>query len=227
VNTTNRFPDPRHASPEGIVAIGGDLRPATLLSAYRQGIFPWPIEDYPLPWFCPPQRAILEFDRLHIPRSLAKERRKTLWRLSIDEDFAGVINRCANTPREGEPGTWITREMIAAYERLHQLGFAHSVEVWEGALLIGGLYGVDADGSFAGESMFHIKPNASKLALLHLVEHLAARGARWIDIQTLTPHLETLGAREISRDEFLDLLLTTRRTGLRLFNGAAARHVKS
>lgn len=231
MNTTNAFPDPRRASSEGIVAFGADLRPATLLSAYRQGIFPWPIEGYPLPWFCPGKRAILEFERLHVPRSLARERRKTQWRLSIDEDFAGVIGSCASVAREGEPGTWITDEMIAAYLRLHRLGFAHSVEVWEDAQLVGGLYGVDADGSFAGESMFHRLPNASKFALLHLVEDLAARGATWIDIQTLTPHMETFGAREISRDEFLDLLLATRRTGLRLFDRvsreAAARHVES
>lgn len=228
--TTNLFPDPRCASPEGIVAFGADLRPATLLGAYRQGIFPWPIEGYPLPWFCPGKRAILEFERMHIPRSLARERRKSQWRLSIDEDFAGVIELCANVAREGEAGTWITDGMIAAYLRLHRLGFAHSVEVWDGVRLIGGLYGVDADGSFAGESMFHRAPNASKFALLHLVEHLAARGATWIDIQTLTPHMETFGAREISRDEFLDLLLATRRIGLRLFDGvsreASARHVE-
>ncbi len=216
-----RFPDPRRSTPEGIVAIGDDLRPQTLMAAYRQGIFPWPIEGYPLPWFCPPERAILEFNALHIPRSLAKFRRNSTWRFSINSDFSAVIKACATVARNGESGTWITQEMIRAYTRLHATGFAHSVEVWDGERLVGGLYGVDADGSFGGESMFHHTPNASKLALLHLVEHLRSRGATWIDIQTLTPHTAALGARNITRDEFLALLLTTRRRRLRLFEQSA------
>lgn len=217
VFSTVRFPDPRRSTPAGIVLIGGDLRPQTLLAAYRRGIFPWPIEGYPLTWFCPPQRAILEFNRLHIPRSLAKFRRNCPWHFSIDERFDAVIERCAKVKRRGEAGTWITPQMIRAYIRLHKLGFAHSVEVWDGAQLVGGLYGVETDGAFGGESMFHLEPNASKLALLHLVEYLQARGAAWIDIQTLTPHLQALGAREITRDDFLTLLSTTRRRRLHLF----------
>ncbi len=216
-----RFPDPRRSTPEGIIAIGGDLRAETLLTAYRQGIFPWPIEGYPLTWFCPPRRAILAFDDLHIPRSLARARRQSSYRLTIDMDFDAVINACASIARNNEIGTWITEEMIRAYRRLHAAGYAHSVEVWDGARLVGGLYGVDADGSFAGESMFHRAPNASKLALLHLVERLAARGATWFDIQTLTPHLQALGAHEITRDEFLALLAETRRRKLRLFEPTA------
>ena len=212
-----RFPDPRQATYEGIVAFGDDLRPQTLLAAYRQGIFPWPIEGYPLPWFCPPRRGVLEFDRLHIPRSLARVRRTTTWRFSIDEAFRSVINSCASVARRGEDGTWITPSMVRAFVRLHELGHAHSVEVWDGAQLVGGLYGVDADGSFAGESMFRTEPNASKLALLHLIEHLRTRGSTWIDIQTLTPHIQALGAHEITRDEFLHKLAETRRRGLCLF----------
>lgn len=213
-----RFPDPRRSTPEGLVAVGGDLRPETLVAAYGQGIFPWPTEGYPLVWFCPPRRAILEFDRLHIPRSLARARRANRWRYSFDAAFDRVIERCAVAPRAGEAGTWITSEMIRAYQRLHRAGFAHSVEVWDGARLVGGLYGVEVAGAFAGESMFHLEANASKLALLHLVDHLRTRGAEWIDIQMLTPHMEVLGAREITRDDFLMRLIATHRRGLRLFD---------
>lgn len=213
-----RFPDPRRSTPEGLVAVGGDLRAETLVAAYRQGIFPWPTEGYPLVWFCPPRRAILEFDRLHIARSLARVRRRTAWRFGFDGAFDEVIERCAIVPRAGEAGTWITAEMIRAYKRLHREGFAHSVEVWDGARLVGGLYGVDVGGAFAGESMFHLEANASKLALLHLVDSLRARGAEWIDIQMLTPHMEALGAHEITRDDFLTRLAATHRRGLRLFD---------
>lgn len=212
-----RFPDPRTAAIDGIVAIGGDLHSETLLLAYRQGIFPWPMHGLPLTWMCPEERAVLEFQRLHIPRSLAQTRRKAPFRCTIDRAFPEVIAACARARRPDQPGTWITASMIRAYNRLHELGYAHSVEAWEGEELVGGLYGVDADGVFAGESMFHLRPNASKLALLHLVDHLRERGADWIDIQVMTPHFELLGARDIPRDEFLDRLAATRALGLRLF----------
>lgn len=212
-----RFPDPRRSSPEGIVAFGDDLRPETLMTAYRQGIFPWTIEGYPLPWFCPPRRGILDFRRLHVPRSLARVRRNTTLRLTIDRAFDKVIEACSQIERNGQPGTWITSQMIDAYGELHRLGHAHSVEAWDGEKLVGGLYGVDSGGAFAGESMFHFIPNASKLALLHLTDHLSPRGATWIDIQTLTPHMVHLGAHEITRDEFLARLARDQRAGLRLF----------
>lgn len=215
-----RFPDPRRSTPEGLVAVGGDLRTEVLVAAYRQGIFPWPTKGYPLVWFCPPRRAILEFDRLHIPRSLARARARTTWRFSFDAAFDEVIERCAVVPRAGESGTWITGEMIRAYKLLHRQGFAHSVEVWDGARLVGGLYGVAVGGAFAGESMFHLEANASKLGLLHLIDSLRARGAEWIDIQMLTPHMEALGAREITRDDFLARLDATHRRGLRLFDAS-------
>ena len=219
-----RFPDPRRSTPEGLVAVGGDLRVETLAAAYRQGIFPWPMEGYPLVWFCPPRRAILEFERLHIPRSLSRARHRSAWRFSFDAAFDEVIDACAVVPRADETGTWITAEMIRAYKQMHRVGFAHSVEVWDGARLVGGLYGVNCDGAFAGESMFHLEANASKLALLHLVDHLSARGAEWIDIQMLTPHMEALGAREITRDEFLARLASTRQRGLRLFGAPHTLH---
>ena len=213
-----RFPDPRNASPEGLVAFGGNLHTSTLLAAYRQGIFPWPIEHYPLTWFSPPERAILEFKELHVSRSLARERRRTPLRLTIDEDFRSVIASCAAAPRPGEDGTWITDEMIKAYCELHRHGHAHSAEAWDvDGRLVGGIYGVEVDGAFAGESMFYTQPNASKLALLHLIEHLQARGLDWIDIQVMTPHMQRLGAKLITRDAFLEKLAATRRRGLKLF----------
>ncbi len=214
---------------DGIVGFGGNLEPDTLIEAYASGVFPWPIEGLPLPWFCPDPRAILEFSDLHIPRSLARERRRTKLRFTIDRAFPQVIRHCAKVPRPGQPGTWITPAMVKAYIRLHELRHAHSVEAWSdgknGERLVGGIYGVDAGGTFAGESMFHLEPHASKLALLHLIDHLKARGAGWIDIQMLTPHLEALGAKEISRAEFLRKLSRAQREaktrGLVLFDPKA------
>ena len=212
-----RFPDPRDAGDDGLLAVGGDLRPETLLAAYRSGIFPWPIEGWPLTWFSPKERAVLLFDELHVPRRLARERRSTPFRFTIDQNFRGVIEACARARRPEGPGTWITAGMIRGYCELHRRGHAHSVEAWEWDELVGGLYGVDADGVFSGESMFYRRANASKLALLFLVEHLRARGLGWLDAQVMTPHVEALGARLVPREEFLALLARERRRGLRLF----------
>jgi leucyl/phenylalanyl-tRNA--protein transferase len=212
-----QFPDPRTASPEGIVAIGGDLHPDSVLAAYRQGIFPWPVEKLPLLWFCPAERGVLELAALHVPRSLRRARRLAPYRFTIDRDFAGVIRACAETPRPGQRGTWITPAVIAAYCRLHAMGIAHSVEAWVDGALVGGVYGVEVDGAFAAESMFYRQSNASKLALLHLIDHLRSRGLDWIDVQTLTPHMGRLGATLVPRDEFLARLQSTRGRGLVLF----------
>ena len=207
------FIDPEE-SIDGIVALGGPLTTTNLLRAYCRGIFPWPIENL-VPWCCPEERGILEFNELHIPRRLARTRHQ--FQFTIDRAFPDVISHCATVKRKHESGTWITGQMIRAYCELHRLGHAHSVEVWEGAELVGGLYGVDACGSFAGESMFSLRSNASKLALLFLIEHLKERGLDWIDIQMLTPHLEALGAKLISRTEFLDKLTATQKRNLTLF----------
>jgi leucyl/phenylalanyl-tRNA--protein transferase len=213
-----RFPDPRDASPEGIVAIGGDLQVASLRAAYRQGIFPWPVEGLPLLWFCPAERGVLEFREVHVPRSLVRARRRGSLQFTIDRAFAEVIRACAATPRPGQPGTWITPAVLSAYTQLHRVGFAHSVEAWDGQQLVGGVYGVDVDGAFAAESMFYWQPNASKLALLHLISHLESRGLDWMDIQVLTPHLARLGAKAIPREAFLVKLQETRARRLRLFD---------
>jgi leucyl/phenylalanyl-tRNA---protein transferase len=212
-----RFPDPRGATPEGIVAVGGTPEPSLLEEAYARGIFPWPVEGYPLLWFSPPERGVLFFAELHVPRSLARERRRTRLTFTIDRAFARVMRACAAVERAGEQGTWITREMVRGYCEFHRMGRAHSVEAWEGEELVGGLYGVDAGGAFAGESMFRLRPNASKLALLFLIDHLKARGLAWLDIQVMTPHMEALGARLVPREEFLQLLADARRRNLKLF----------
>ncbi|HEX9493753.1 MAG TPA: leucyl/phenylalanyl-tRNA--protein transferase [Thermoanaerobaculia bacterium] len=210
------FPDPRTARGD-IIAIGDDLSVATLREAYRHGIFPWPHPDLPLPWFSPRRRAILMFDDLHIGRTLRRSMRHAPFRFTIDRAFDQVIRACAESRRAEGEGTWIGPDIISAYTRLHREGDAHSIEAWDGEELVGGLYGVDAGGVFTGESMFHRRPDASKLALLHLIDHMQARGASWLDCQILTRHMRALGAREITRARFLDLLAETQGRALRLF----------
>ncbi|MET0754131.1 MAG: leucyl/phenylalanyl-tRNA--protein transferase [Pyrinomonadaceae bacterium] len=200
-----------------IIFFGGILTTENLRNAYRQGIFPWHITGLPLPWFCPEQRAVLEFANLHIPKSLRKTREKTNFTFTIDKDFRAVIENCARTRRSDGYGTWITADFIRAYCEFHAAGDAHSVEVWENGELVGGLYGVDAGGVFCGESMFFKHPNASKLALLFLVEHLKSCGATWLDVQVMTPHFEVFGAKEIRREEFLDKLEKAQTENLKLF----------
>lgn len=214
------FPDPRRsADPDGVIALGGDLHPDSLRRAYRQGIFPWPHPGLPLLWFSPPERAILDFAHLHVPRRLERLRRNTRLTFTLDRAFDQVIACCRWAPRPGQEGTWITPAMERAYGRLHRRGDTHSVEVWdETGSLVGGVYGVDAGGVFCGESMFHTRPNASKLALLHLVTHLRTRGLDWIDIQMMTPHMEALGATLIPRDAFLNRLAETQARHLVLFD---------
>jgi leucyl/phenylalanyl-tRNA--protein transferase len=212
-----QFPDPRNTTEDGIVALGGDLEPETLMLAYLQGIFPWPISGLPLTWFCPPERGILEWDRLHIPKSLARAKKKNQFHFTVDQEFEKVIRFCAKLPRPGQDGTWITKGIIEAYCELHRIGYAHSIEVWEKDELVGGIYGVESDGAFAGESMFHLKPNASKLGILFLMEYLHSKGQEWLDIQVITPHMEALGARLIPRDNFLKKLAESQKRGVRLF----------
>lgn len=200
-----------------IIHFGGKMTIENLRRAYRRGIFPWHIDGLPLPWFCPEKRAVLEFADLHVPKSLRRERRKNRFEFTIDKAFPEVIENCARVKRNHETGTWITADFISAYVDFHNAGDAHSVEVWDDGELVGGLYGVDAGGVFCGESMFHFRPNASKFALLFLIEHLAERGVDWLDAQVMTPHLEVLGAREISRRRFLTKLEETQAKGIQLF----------
>ncbi len=213
----SRFPDPRRARGD-IVALGDDLAVETLRDAYRHGIFPWPHERMPLPWFSPRRRTVIFFEKVHVGRTLRKAMKRSDLTFTVDRDFRAVIRACAGTPRPEQDGTWIDDHIVAAYTRFHEAGDAHSVEVWRDGDLVGGLYGVDAGGLFTGESMFYRASDASKLALLFLIEQLRARGATWIDCQVMTPHMEALGAREIARAKFLDMLAEAQAAGLRLFH---------
>lgn len=197
----SRFPDPRAAPGDAPLAWGGDLEPATLLDAYAHGIFPWPTSDGTVYWWSPDPRAVLPLHGLHISRSLARTLRSGRLRCTLDQAFAAVVAGCADRPGEG---TWITPGMAIAYEELHALGHAHSVEVWDaGRTLVGGLYGVALGGAFMGESMFHRVPDASKVALVHLADRLRRAGFALLDAQVPTSHLERLGARSVRRSEYL------------------------
>jgi leucyl/phenylalanyl-tRNA--protein transferase len=202
------FPPVEFADEEGFLAWGGDLEPQTLRLAYRSGIFPWPMENLPILWFAPPQRAILRLADFHISRSLRKLRRQKDWQVRIDANFRGVIENCASVFRPTQDGTWITRDIQRAYQRLHESGEAHSVEVYLNDELMGGLYGVNWGGYFAGESMFHHINGASKVALCFLVEHLQKQGVTWLDCEVINPLFASFGATEIPRDEFMQLLKT-------------------
>jgi leucyl/phenylalanyl-tRNA--protein transferase len=194
------FLDPEWADPEGLVGIGGDLSPGRLLEAYRRGIFPWFDEETPILWWSPDPRAIFELDGLHVSRRLARTLRSGKFSVTFNRDFPGVIRGCADRPGQG---VWITADMIAAYTRLHELGYAHSAEVWHEGKLAGGLYGVAVGGLFAGESMFTRVRDASKVALAHLMDRLRQRGFQLFDVQFLNDHTARLGAVEIPRREYL------------------------
>ena len=200
-----------------VVSFGDPLTAENVREAYLKGIFPWYMKEIPLPWYCPELRAIIEFDDLHIARSLERARRKNVFTFTIDKAFLAVIEECSRSYRPGQRGTWITADFIRVYTELHREGMAHSAEAWSGEELVGGIYGVDAGGVFCGESMFYKRPNASKLALLHLIEHLRSRGSTWLDVQMMTPHIRALGAKEIDRREFLVKLRETQGQHLVLF----------
>ncbi|HAD49623.1 MAG: leucyl/phenylalanyl-tRNA--protein transferase [Idiomarinaceae bacterium] len=198
------FPPPATAlhEPNGLLAVGGDLSPERLMHAYRHGIFPWFGLDDPILWWSPNPRAVFYPEQIHVSRSLQKSWRRSPWRVTLNQDFDAVIEGCAASRRDQE-GTWITEPMREAYSQLHQLGHAHSVEVWCDDLLAGGLYGISVGRAFCGESMFHTKTNASKIALNTFAQAFAQADGQLIDCQVANPHLSSLGARNIDRDKFL------------------------
>jgi leucyl/phenylalanyl-tRNA---protein transferase len=202
-----RFPDPATALswPNGLLAAGGDLSPERLLAAYRRGIFPWYETGQPILWWCPDPRAVIFPGELHVSRRLRRSLASQPFEASFDRDFDAVVRGCA---RSGDPGagTWITPEMITAYGRLHAIGHAHSVEVWRGDDLAGGLYGVAMGRAFFAESMFCYRPNASKAAMICLMQELRARDFLVMDCQLPSAHLASMGAREVPRREFLALV---------------------
>jgi leucyl/phenylalanyl-tRNA--protein transferase len=195
-----RFPHPAGADLDGFLAVGGDLKPGTLLLAYGNGIFPWTTR--PITWWSPDPRAIIPIGGLHVSHSLKKLLRRSPFAVSFDTAFTAVMKACAG-PRPGSDGVWISPQFVTAYTRLHELGFAHSVEVRAGGELVGGLYGVSIGGFFAGESMFSGEENGSKVALVAIEERLRSAGYTLFDVQFLTPHLQSMGAVEVPRDEYL------------------------
>ncbi|MEZ5008902.1 MAG: leucyl/phenylalanyl-tRNA--protein transferase [Chitinophagales bacterium] len=209
LNETNLFPPVNHAE-EGIIAIGGDLSTERLIAAYQSGIFPWYSKDEPIIWWAPDPRFVLFPKKIKISKSMKQLFNKEAFTVTFDADFKNVIKECAIQKREGQPGTWITDEMLNAYINLHDHGLAHSVEVWsketETPQLIGGLYGVSLGNAFFGESMFHKRSNTSKYGFITLVQQLIKRNFQLIDCQMETPHLKSLGAELITRNEFMNRL---------------------
>lgn len=203
LNDLPLFPPPELAEAGGLLAVGGDLSAERLLAAYRNGIFPWYSEGQPIWWHSPDPRFVLDPAKLHVPRSLAKILRRKDYEIRFDTAFGEVIRACAKRPRPNQRGTWITRDMVRAYERLFDLGLAHSAEAWQDGKLVGGLYGVSLGDVYFGESMYADAPDASKCAFVVLVRWMVARGIQLVDSQVYTEHLARFGAEEIPRAEYL------------------------
>ena len=208
------FPPPEESKHNSVVAWGGNLSPGMLLSAYEQGLFPWYSEGEPIIWHSPDPRFVLFPEKLHVSSSMKKVLKRKEFTVTLDRDFPGVITACSRIERPGQRGTWITGDMIAAYTELHRLGWAHSAEAYFEAELAGGCYGIRLGNIFFGESMFSRRPNASKAAFLTLARLLFEDGIRFIDCQTHTRHLESLGGEEIGRKEYVTLLRETLRKRL-------------
>ena len=200
------FPPASETSPEGIIAVGGDLSPERLLLAYQNGIFPWYNEDEPILWWCPEERMVLFFENLRITKSMRNVLNRNEFQVTFNTAFKEVISNCQQSPRKDQDGTWISDDIMDAYCKLHELGYAKSVEVWKNNELVGGLYGIDLGDVFCGESMFSKVPNASKVAFIHLAKQLEMANYKILDCQVYNDHLESLGCIEIDRDDFLMIL---------------------
>ena len=206
LSNTLWFPPVSQALKDGLLAVGGDLSVDRLLLAYRSGIFPWYNEDEPPMWWCPNPRFVLFPEEVKVSKSMKQELRSGKFEFRTDTAFAEVITKCKDTYRPGQGGTWISDEIVNYYTKLHELGYAHCADAWEGGRLVGGLYGIWLGNIFFGESMFSHESNASKFAFLNMVALLQQKGVTLIDCQVYTPHLESLGARMINRREFMGLL---------------------
>ena len=201
------FPPISQASEDGLVAIGGDLETDTLLTAYSQGIFPWPLSvDFPLAWFSPDPRGVLEFSEIYLSRTLQKVMKKELFEFRYNQSFLEIIKLCAVVPRKDQPTTWITPQIIEGYHRLHEAGYAWCVGAWQGQRLVGGVYGVKLEKFRSGESMFTLENNAGKLCLLYAIALFEEEGIEWLDTQMVTPVVETLGGTYIPRETFMEKL---------------------
>lgn len=205
------FPNPENAldDPEGLLAVGGDLSAQRLINAYQHAIFPWFSEGEPILWWSPAERAVIKPEQVHISKSMAKFLRQSSLTITINHAFSSVIDACA-LPRQTQAETWISPAIKTAYIALHQLGHAHSIEVWDKTQLVGGLYGVNIGGIFCGESMFHQQTNASKMAFIALCQHFSSYNGQLIDCQMMTAHLQSLGVKTNTRTDFLKQLLTHR-----------------
>lgn len=203
------FPPVETASRDGILAVGGDLSAERLLLAYRSGIFPWFDPDEPILWWAPPERMVVVPETFKIPKSIRNLLKKNTFRVSRNTHFKSVILHCQNIPRKGQQGTWISDDIVASYSKLHEMGYAHSFEVWQNNQLVGGLYGIDLGHVFCGESMFSLVSNASKVAFVALILYLKAHHYKLLDCQVHNDHLELLGAFEIDRSDFMDVLQST------------------
>jgi leucyl/phenylalanyl-tRNA--protein transferase len=200
------FPPVEQANRDGILAVGGDLSSERLQLAYTSGIFPWFEEGEPIMWWSPNPRMVLFLDELIVSKSMRNILNRNVFKVTFNQNFRDVISNCQNIERDGQNGTWITNDMIEAYCKLHELGIAKSVEVWQDAVLVGGLYGIDLGHIFCGESMFSKVSNASKVAFIALVNHLKTENYQLLDCQVYNPHLESLGCREIERADFMEIL---------------------
>ena len=200
------FPPSSETSPEGIIAVGGDLSPERLILAYQNGIFPWYDHDEPKLWWCPEERMVLFFENLRITKSMRNILNRKEFQVTFNTAFKDVISNCQQAPRKDQDGTWISDEIVEAYCKLHELGHAKSIEVWQNEELVGGLYGIDLGDVFCGESMFSKVPNASKVGFIHLAKQLEMGNYKLLDCQVHNNHLESLGCIEIDRDEFLTIL---------------------
>ncbi len=200
------FPPVELASPEGILAVGGDLSSARLLLAYRNGIFPWFDSEEPILWWSPPKRMVVYPDTYKVSKSMRNILNRNCFKVTMNTNFKSVILNCQNIKRKSQDGTWITDEIIKSYSKLHESGIAKSIEVWQNNKLVGGLYGIDLGTVFCGESMFSIVPNASKVAFVSLIKYLKENNYKLLDCQIHNDHLEKLGAFEISRNEFMEIL---------------------
>jgi len=205
-DTDISFPSLEEVSEDGIIALGGDLSPKRLINAYNNGIFPWYSDNEPIIWYCPNPRMVLFLDKLKVSKSMNSILKKNIFTISFNQNFEDVIAQCKSIDRKDGLGTWITNDMQQAYIELHKKGIAKSVEVWQNGNLVGGLYGIDLDGVFCGESMFSKISNASKFAFIHLVRKLKDENYKFLDCQVYNPHLESLGAEEIPRNVFISIL---------------------
>ncbi|WP_447635201.1 leucyl/phenylalanyl-tRNA--protein transferase [Flavobacterium microcysteis] len=200
------FPPVEEANDDGILAVGGDLSPERLLLAYKSGIFPWFDDDEPILWWSPPERMVLFPEEFKVSKSMRNILNQGIFKVTFNQNFRDVITNCSAIKRDGQQGTWISEQMIEAYTKLHEMGIARSIEVWQDELLVGGLYGIDLGHVFCGESMFSKASNASKVAFVSLVRKLKEENYKLLDCQVHNSHLESLGAREISREDFMEII---------------------